>query len=170
MSGCRRIVSGVLAGMAVAALAPTAASAATLAQVRARLLSWHLTPSPLFPTRLPAVFKRASVALSRDSSVPLDYDIEWSRNARNVNVFTVALKRGPAALLQEVLNDPEKTSERQITIGTRHVYALETGHAGAPFELAWQEGGSTYLVQEKYVDRKQGMRTLGPLVRALRPL
>jgi hypothetical protein len=170
MSGCRRIVSGVLAGMAVAALAPTAASAATLAQVRARLLSWHLTPSPLFPTRLPAVFKRASVALSRDSSVPLDYDIEWSRNARNVNVFTVALKRGPAALLQEVLNDPEKTSERQITIGTRHVYSLETGHAGAPFELAWQEGGSTYLVQEKYVDRKQGMPTLGPLVRALRPL
>jgi hypothetical protein len=170
MSGCRRIVSGVLAGMAVAALAPAAASAATLAQVRARLLSWHLTPSPLFPTRLPAVFKRASVALSRDSSVPLDYDIEWSRNARNVNVFTVALKRGPAALLQEVLNDPEKTSERQITIGTRHVYSLETGHAGAPFELAWQEGGSTYLVQEKYVDRKQGMPTLGPLVRALRPL
>ena len=161
----------VLVGVAVAALAPTAASAATLAQVRARLLSWHLTPSPLFPTRrLPAVFKRASVALSRDSSVPLDYDIEWSRNARNVNVFTVALKRGPATLLQEVLNDPEKTSERQITIGTRHVYSLETGHAGAPFELAWQEDGSTYLVQEKYVDRKQGMPTLGPLVRALRPL
>jgi len=26
------------------------------------------------------------------------------------------------------------------------------------------------LVQEKYVDRKHGMRTLGPLVRALRPL
>ena len=160
----------VLAGLAVAALAPTAASAATLAQVRARLLSWHLTPPPLFPTRLPAVFKRASVALSRDSSVPLDYDIAWSRNARNINVFTVALKRGPATLLQEVLNDPEKTSERQITIGPRHVYALETGHAGAPFELAWQEDGSTYLVQEKYVDRKHGMPTLGPLVRALRPL
>jgi hypothetical protein len=170
MSGCRRIGLVVLAGMAVAALAPTAASAATLAQVRARLLSWHLTPSPLFPTRLPAVFKRASVALSRDSSVPLDYDIEWSRNARNVNVFTVALKRGPAALLQEVLNDPEKTSERQITIGTRHVYSLETGHAGAPFELAWHEDGSSYLVQEKYVDRKHGMPTLGPFVRALRPL
>ena len=160
----------VLAGLAVAALAPTAASAATLAQVRARLLSWHLTPPPLFPTRLPAVFKRASVALSRDSSVPLDYDIAWSRNARNINVFTVALKRGPTTLQQEVLNDPEKTSERQITIGPRHVYALETGHAGAPFELAWQEDGSTYLVQEKYVDRKQGMPTLGPLVRALRPL
>ena len=30
--------------------------------------------------------------------------------------------------------------------------------------------GSTYLVQEKYVDRKQGMPTLAPLVRALRPL
>ena len=160
----------VLVGMAVAALAPTAASAATLAHVRARLLSWHLTPSPLFPTSVPAMFKRASIALSRDSSVPLDYDIEWSRNARNVNVFTVALKRGPAALLQEVLNDPEKTSERQITIGTRHVYSLETGHAGAPFELAWQEDGRTYLVQEKYVDRKHGMPTLGPLVRALRPL
>ena len=160
----------VLAGLAVATLAPTAASAATLAQVRARLLSWHLTPPPLFPTRLPAVFKRASVALSRDSSVPLDYDIAWSRNARNINVFTVALKRGPTTLQQEVLNDPEKTSERQITIGTRHVYSLETGHAGAPFELAWQEDGSTYLVQEKYVDRKHGMRTLGPLVRALRPL
>ena len=160
----------VLAGLAVATLAPTAASAATLAQVRARLLSWHLTPPPLFPTRLPTAFKRASVALSRDSSVPLDYDIAWSRNARNINVFTVALKRGPATLLQEVLNDPEKTSERQITIGTRHVYSLETGHAGAPFELAWQEDGSTYLVQEKYVDRKQGMPTLGPLVRALRPL
>jgi hypothetical protein len=170
MSGRRRIVLVVLAGLAVAALAPTAASAATLAQVRARLLSWHLTPPPLFPTRLPAVFKRASVALSRDSSVPLDYDIAWSRNARNINVFTVALKRGPATLLQEVLNDPEKTSERQITIGTRHVYSLETGHAGAPFELAWQEDGSTYLVQEKYVDRKHGMATLGPLVRALRPL
>ena len=160
----------VLVGLAVAALAPTPASAATLAQVRARLLSWHLTPPPLFPTRLPAVFKRASVALSRDSSVPLDYDIAWSRNARNINVFTVALKRGPATLQQEVLNDPEKTSERQITIGTRHVYSLETGHAGAPFELAWQEDGSTYLVQEKYVDRKHGMPTLGPLVRALRPL
>ena len=160
----------VLAGLAVAALAPTAASAATLAQVRARLLSWHLTPPPLFPTRLPAVFKRASVALSRDSSVPLDYDIAWSRDARNINVFAVALKRGPATLLQEVLNDPEKTSERQITIGTRHVYSLETGHAGAPFELAWQEDGSTYLVQEKYVDRRHGMPTLGPLVRALRPL
>lgn len=155
----------MLAGTLALVLAvPGNSSAATLAQVRRQLQAWHLRPPPLFPSRLPASFRGASITLYHD----LDFSVEFSRDCSGTSLC-VAFKRTGATLVS-VLNDKANISLRHLRIGKRSVYLIETSSAGAPAMLAWREQGRTYLLQEKYVDGPTALRVLRPLLQTLRPL
>ena len=147
-------------------MVPPTSSAATLAQVRGKLLAEHLRPAPLFPSQMPSGFRGANLTLSRNS--PWEFDVTFARPDCSGTNFCVDFERGAPALLQQFLHDA--ISARQVRIGTRRVWLVSTGHAGAPSPLLWQEQGRTYVVSERYVTVDTALRTLAPFVRSLRPL
>jgi len=113
--------------------------------------------------------KIAEIIKARDAAGDLSSLVVVAEGAKPVVLADHSDRSGAATwVLREVLaRDLPRTLIASVADPEAVAHELEPG---APFELAWQEDGSTYLVQEKYVDRKQGMPTLGPLVRALRPL
>jgi hypothetical protein len=56
----------LIASLGIAMVVPGGASAATFAQVRARLRRWHLRPAPHFPEKLPSSFRDAEPRASRE--------------------------------------------------------------------------------------------------------
>jgi hypothetical protein len=160
------LVRGVLAVSLGLAVLPAGAEGASLARLRKELRGRHLQPPPLFPSKLPPAFHGAKGTLTHD----FDFDVEWDRTVGTENVFAVAFRRGPASWLAQDLNDPATTSARRVRIGSRTVYLLATGHAGAPSLFAWHEQGRTYMLLEKYVGNRTFLRTMSPFVRSLRTL
>lgn len=111
----------LVASLVVVLPAPGGAFGATLTQAQRQLLSWHLTPAPLFPAGLAGT----DVALSRFS--PLDYDVSFTRPGC-AGPFCVDLRRLTWGALDSILNDPLTTDVRQVQVGNRVVFAVRTGH------------------------------------------
>ena len=167
--GSRRIgIAVVAAALVVVLAAPAGASAATVAQARGQLLSWHLNPAPLFPAPLPSALTGADVKLSRFT--PLDYDVSFTKPGCT-GPFCVDLRRLGYNGLNDILNDPVTSNVRLLQIGNRSVYAAETGHAGAPGLMAWHEQGRTYMaITKDEANIDDVIRVLTPFVASLQPL
>jgi hypothetical protein len=168
----RNICGLTLLLLSLALFAPVGnASGATLPQARAQLLAWHLRPAPLFPAALPAAFGGAIVTLDRFSGV--DFDLQFAKGDCTGTTPTdlcLDVRRVSWGALDAILHDPATTSVQPMQVGSRSVYAVETGHSGAPSLLAWHEQGHTYMAIQRYVGLDEALGNLIPLVQSLRPI
>jgi hypothetical protein len=165
-------ICGRMLLVSLALLVPVGnASGATLPQARAQLLAWHLRPAPLFPAALPVAFQGANVTLERFSGA--DFDLQFKKGDCTGTAPTdlcVDVRRVSDGSLDTILHDPATTSVESIRAGSRSVYAVETGRAGAPSMLAWHEQGRTYMAIQRYVGLDEAFGNLVPLVESLRPI
>ena len=162
----------ILALLACAVLAPHAASAATFAQARSQLRSWHLTPRPLFPSRLPAAHRHVNVHLYSFQGV--DYVVDFGagntqdcHTIPNPNGWCVQLRRWNGAAT------PPRGRAFKITrlrIGRRHVYFwYDEGNAGGWY-MTWSEHGRAYGLWAWLNNRGPALARLNPFIRTLHPL
>ena len=117
---------------------------------------------------MPVGFEGTDVRLYRASGV--EYSVEFSRAQCTGVSFCVYLERLGYGALNDLLNDPIATNIHQVHVGTRTVWAMETGHSADPALLAWREQGRTYMAVERYVGLDEALPVLTPLVESLQPL
>jgi hypothetical protein len=163
----RVALAALIAALALMVVVPGGARGASLAQVRHQLSGWHLRPWPLFPSALPAGLQSTNVTLDRSSG---DYVVTFARPDCSGSNFCVYYKRGPWSWLDSIQQDPATTFIERLQVGTRSVYAAETGHAGAPSLLAWHQQNRTYMAVARYVGLSDAIAVLAPLVESLQPL
>lgn len=158
--------------LACAVLSPQAVSAATFAQARTQLRSWHLKPRPLFPSHLPAAHRNVNVHLYGFQGV--DYVVDFGagntqdcHTIPNPNGWCVQLRRwnGPAT-------PPHGRAYgiRRIRIGRRHVVFFGDGGDAGGWWMTWRERGRAYAVWASMDKPAPALKRLTPFVKTLHPL
>ena len=156
----------VLAAMSALLLIPSGASAATIGQVKAQVRGLHLSPSTLFPGRLPSSFRGAS--FKKYSS--FEIDIGWWRFDSKLGYtnFRGSFRRDTKSL-KSFISGPNISFARRIRIGHRRVYFVSYMNDCGPFAIVWREHRRTYWVDQCDVNNeRQALRILVPFVKSLR--
>ena len=156
----------MLAAMSALLLIPSGASAATIGHVKAQVRGLHLSPSTLFPGRLPSSFRGAN--FSKESNT--EFGISWSRYNPQIGGtdFRGSFRRSSDPI-SSFTNYREVISVRRLRIGHRKTYFISNGANCGPFTIVWREHRRTYWVDQCDVNNeRQALRILVPFVKSLR--
>ena len=156
----------VLATMSALLLLPSGASAATIGQVKAQVRGLHLSPSTLFPARLPSSFRGAN--FRRESGFEMGF--YWGRYNPQIGGtdFRGSFRRSSDPI-SSFTNYREVISVRRMRIGHRNTYFISNGANCGPFTIVWREHRRTYWVNQCDVNNeRQALRILVPFVKSLR--
>ena len=157
----------VLATMSALLLIPSGASAATFGQVKAQVRGLHLSPSTLFPARLPSSFRGASFKMYADQEL----DVQWSRFDTKLGYtnFRGGFGRDRYRNLSSFISGPNISFARRIRIGHRRAFFVSYMNNCGPYSIVWREHRRTYWVYQCDVnDERQALRILVPFVKSLR--
>jgi hypothetical protein len=123
-------------------LAAPAASAEGPAGARHQLVAAHISPAPLFPTRLPVKLAFSRATFSRHGKL---FAIQYVAGSPRRRTLIVTYNRAGRHALGNAVRQAQARHEpvRRVRLGSRRGYSFTS--AGS-FGYGWREGGYSYFI------------------------